>query len=103
MSSDHQYNVLVSFMNANIILDHKIKTQNGWVAGNDFLWESKHEEAQSPAAPCKKNNKDLHFELWHPSESIIHASAKALGFQVTATFKPCENFALGEDKPTNQP
>ena len=45
-----------------------------------------------------KNINDLDIELGHPSESITHATAKAMGIQVTGTFKSCEDCALGNVK-----
>ena len=35
--------------------------------------------------PHKKNINNVHVELGHPSETITHATAKALGIQVTGT------------------
>ena len=45
-----------------------------------------------------KNINYLHVELGHPSKTITHATAKAIGIQVTGTFKLCENCALGKAK-----
>ena len=46
----------------------------------------------------KKNINDLHIELGHPSETITHDTAKALGIQVIVIFKPCKDCALGKAK-----
>ena len=46
----------------------------------------------------KKNINNLHVELGHPSKSIICATTKALGIQVTSTFKPCDDCDLGKMK-----
>ena len=49
-------------------------------------------------ATCKKNINDLHAELYHPSESITHATTKAMGILVTSVFKPCEDCIWGKAK-----
>ena len=51
---------------------------------------------QSATAPFKKKIKDLYVELGHPSETITSAMAKALGIQVTSTFKLYEDCTLGK-------
>ena len=71
---------------------------DGWVAVVEFLWESSQERAQSATALDKKNINDLHLKISHPSESITHATAKAMGIQVTGTFKLCEDCTLGKVK-----
>ena len=76
---------MVSSTEGYIILDHQIKTCNGWVAGVEFLFETSDERAQSATAPCKKNINDLHDELGHHSEFIIHATTKALDIQIMVT------------------
>ena len=48
--------------------------------------------------PLQENINELHVELSHPSESITHATIKAMNIQVTGTFKPCEVCALGKAK-----
>ena len=53
---------------------------------------------KSATAPCKKNINDLHVELGNSSESITHATALALGIQVTSTFKLCEDCTLQKAK-----
>ena len=49
-------------------------------------------------ALSKRNINDLHVELGNPSETITRITAKALGIQVTGTFKPFEDCALGKAK-----
>ena len=63
-----------------------------------FLWETTEERAQSANALHKKNISDLHIKLSHPSISITHATAKAMGIQVPGTIKPCDDYALGKAK-----
>ena len=82
----------------NIILDCQIKTHDGWVTRVEFLHETGEKNAQSATVFCMKNINDLHIELSNPSESIIHATAKKMHIQVTGTFKPCEDCALGKAK-----
>ena len=89
---------MVKSTDGNIILDCQIKTHGGWVTGVELLHETSDERAQSATAPHKKNIKDLHVEVGHPSKSIIHATTKALGIQVTGTFMPCEDCILGKAK-----
>ena len=59
------------------------------------LWN---ERAQSAMVPLKKNINNLHVVLRNRSESITHATAKALSIQVTNTFKQCEDCTLGKAK-----
>ena len=98
ISTDHQNNIVVSTTFGNNVLDCQIKTPNGWVTRVKVLQETNNERSQSGSAPLKKNINDLHIELGHPSDIITHANAKALGIQVTSTFKPCEDCALGKAK-----
>ena len=79
-------------------LDCKIKTHDCWVASIKFLCESSQERAQSAIVLHKKNVNDLHVELGHPSETITHATAIAVSFQVTSTFKPSEHCTLEKAK-----
>ena len=78
ISSDHCNNIMVSYTSGDIILDPQIKTCDGWVARVNFLQETHDKMAQSAIAQCKKNIKNLHVELRHFSESITHATTKAL-------------------------
>ena len=89
---------MVNTLTGNIILDCRIKTHDGWVAGVNFLRDSNNERAVSVTALHKKNINDLHIELGHPSKTITHITAKALGIQVTGMFEPCEDCALGKAK-----
>ena len=98
ISSDHQNNIVIKSTDVNIILDHRIKTHDGWVARVKFLWETSDERAQSATAPCKKNINNLHVEFGFPSESITHATAKASSLQVMGTFMPYEDYALSKAK-----
>ena len=84
--------------NGNILLDCQIKTHDGWAARVIFLWEISQERAQSATTLNKKNIYGLHIESGHPSKSITHATAKAMGIQVTGTFKLYENCTLGKDQ-----
>ena len=52
--------------------------------------------AVSATALPKKNTNNLHVEEGHPSETITHTTAKAPSIQVTGTFKPFEDCALGK-------
>ena len=98
ISSDHCNNIVANTRCGNIELDCKVKTHNDWIMGVNFLCIASNERAQSAMASPKKNIKNLHVELGHLFKTITHATAKALGIQVTGTFKPCENFALGKAK-----
>ena len=79
LSIDHGSNIMVKYTDGNIILDCQIKNHDGWVARLEFVWKINDERAQSAMAPHKKNMNNLHVELSHPSESITHATTKALG------------------------
>ena len=98
VSSDHQNKIVIKSTNGNIIFDCQIKTCDGWVVGIKFLQKTSDERVQSATAPCKKNINKLHVELSHPSKSITHTTAKALGIQVTDTFMSCEDCTLSEAK-----
>ena len=76
-------------------LYHQIKTQDSWVARVDFLWNSINKRAVLATALPKWNINDLHVELGHPSEAIMRSTTKVLGIQVTSTFNPCKDCALG--------
>ena len=89
---------MVNTLTGNIILDCQIKTSDSWVAGLDFLWDSNEERALSAMVLPKKNINNLHVELGHLSKTTTHITAKAIGIQVTGTFKPCEDCALGKTK-----
>ena len=82
---------MVKSSDDDIILNCQIKAHDCWVAGVTFLRAMPDKGAQSATAPCKKNINDLHIELGLQSESITHATAKALGIKVTGTFKLCED------------
>ena len=79
---------MVKSFERGMILDSQ-KTHDGWVARVKFLWEWTEERAQSITALSKKNINAIYVELGHPSKSITHAITKAMGIQVTSTFKLC--------------
>ena len=56
------------------------------------------EKTQTATTLCKKNINNLHVELRHPSETITHATAKALSIKVINTFQLCEDCVLGKSK-----
>ena len=66
-------------MDGNIIINNCIKTCDDRAAWVKFLQKTNDEGVQSANAPHKKNINDLHVEFGHPSQSITHATAKALG------------------------
>ena len=80
---------MVNTLTSDIILDSQIKTGGSWVVGVDFLCQASNKRAVSATALPKQNINDLQIELGHPSETMTQATAKALGIQVTDTFKPC--------------
>ena len=94
ISSDHQNNIAVNTPTDNIILDCQIKTHDSWVRGVNFFCKTNTDKAVSAITLTKRNINNLRVELGHPSETITQATAKALGIQVTGTFKPCKNYAL---------
>ena len=95
---DHCNNIMVNTSTGDIVLDCQIKTCNGWVAEVDFLDKANNERAVSATTLPKKNINNIHVDLGYPSENITQATTKALGIQVTGTFKPCEECALGKAK-----
>ena len=40
----------------------------------------------------------LQADVSHPSEAIIHAAGRSIGFYLTVMFKPCEDCTLGKTK-----
>ena len=96
ISSDHCNNIVVNTTCGNTILDHHIKTHDGWVTRVEFLHEFNNERKQSATAPPKKNINYLHIELKHTSKTITCATTEALNIQVTSTFKPCKDCTLGK-------
>ena len=85
--SNHQNNIRVSSTEDDIILDCQIKTHGGWVTKIEFLWETINYMTRSATATCKKKYQHLHVELGHPSKFVTCTTAKALGIQVSGTFK----------------
>ena len=81
-----------------IILDCRIKTRDGWIAGVNFLRKTMDKKAVTATAHIKRDINDLHAELGHPSEAITRSTTKNFGIQVTSTFKLCEDSALGKAK-----
>ena len=71
---------------------------DGWIVGIKFLQEISQERAQSATALHKKNINVLHVELGYFFKAITHATAKALGIQLTSAFKPSEDCALRKPK-----
>ena len=93
ISSDEANNIVITTPNGNIVLDRRIKTHDGWVAGVDFLRNVTDEKAVSATALIKRDINDLHVALGHPSEAITRSTAKNFNIQVTGTFEPCEDCA----------
>ena len=77
-SSNHWNNIVVNPSYGNIILDHQIKTCDGWVAGVPFLQETSQRRAQSATNLCKRHFNDLHVEVSHPSKHVNHVTQKPL-------------------------
>ena len=98
ISSDHFNNIVINTPSGNIVSDHQIKTRDGWVTRVNFLQASINEKAVSARALPTRDINDLHIELVHPSEAIMRSTARHLSIQVTSTFKPCEDCALGKAK-----
>ena len=98
ISSDEANNIVVSTSIGNTVLDCRIKTHDGWVAGVDFLQNVINKKALSATDLIKRDINDLHVELGHPSEAIKRSTAKNFNIQVTGTFKPCEDCTLGKAK-----
>ena len=78
---------MVNTSTGNIILDCRIKTHDGWVAGVDFFCKAYDEWAVSATTLPKRTVNNLHVDLDHPSETITQATTKALSIQVTSTIK----------------
>ena len=98
ISSNKFNNIVINTLSGNIILDHRIKTHDGWVTRVNFLQNSINERAVSATTLTKQNINNLHVELGHPSEAIMGSTTKSLGIQVTGMFNPCEDCALGKAK-----
>ena len=77
-------NKVLDNANTNIVLEGRIKTIDGWVAGVEFIHEKARKKAnalkkewilhsQQAGVSMTKSFKDvneLHLELWHPSKFI---------------------------------
>ena len=98
ISSDDANNIVMNTPIGNIILDHRIKTCESWIAGVDFIRNIANKKAVSATALIKQDINNLHVELGHPSEAITRSTAKSFGIQFTGTFRPCDDCALGEAK-----
>ena len=98
ISSDDSNNIVVITPIGDIVLDRRIKTCDGWVAGVNFFRISINKKAVTAAALIKQNIKNLHVELGHLSEAITRSTAQYFGIQVTGAFRPCEDCALGKAK-----
>ena len=81
-----------------IVLDRQVKTRDSWVAGVNFLRNAINEKVVTATALIKQDINDLHAELGHPSEAITRSTAKSFEIQVSSSFKPCEDCALGKVK-----
>ena len=77
ISSDQFKNIMINTLTDDIVMDCRIKTCNGWVAGVNFLQVSNNKRAVSAIALSKKNINNLHVELGHPSEAITRSTAEA--------------------------
>ena len=98
ISSDQLNNIVIDTLSGDIVLDHLIKTHDGWVTEVDFLPASNDKRALSATAPLKRNINNLNIETGYPSEAITRSTTKGLSIQVTSTFKPCEDCTLGKAK-----
>ena len=98
LESDCKNNFVPQCTGGNIILDHCIKTHNGWVDGVMFLWETSPQKAQWAKSSIQKCTNNLHSELGHQSEVITHDTGIAMGLHLTGTFKPCKDCILWEQK-----
>ena len=68
--SNNANNIVVITLIGNIVLDHRIKTHDSWVAGVNFLRNTINEKAVTAMAIIKQDINDLHVELSHLSEAI---------------------------------
>ena len=72
-------NIVVITPIGNIVLDRRIKTLDGWVAGVNFSRNAINEKAVTATTLIKQDINDLHVELGHPSEAIRRSAAKNFG------------------------
>ena len=79
MSSDNMKNIVLDTSDDWIVLDQRIKTKDGWVAGVGFINE-------------------LNMELGHTLKAITRATENARNLKLTGVFKACEDCALGKAK-----
>ena len=98
ISSDDTNNIVMITPIGNIILDRQIKSHDSLVAGVDVIRNSADEKAVSATALIKQDINDLHVELVHPLEALTRSTTQSFGIQVTGTFRPFEDCALGKVK-----
>ena len=105
MSSDNMKNIVLDTSDDWIVLDQRIKTKDGWVAGVGFIHEVFCEKAHvinENGAPMKFQKKnyinELHMELGHTLKAITRATENAMNLKLTGVFKACEDCALGKAK-----
>ena len=94
ISSNNANNIVMITPIGNIFLDRRIS--DSWVAGVNFYRNAINKKDVFVTAFVKRDINNLHVELSHPSEAIMRSTAKNFGIQVTGTFRPCEDCALGK-------
>ena len=91
--------------NADTMLDHRIKTRDGWVAAVNNICErtSKlahvlkggliihRDQAGILMTQLFKDVDELHIEIENPLDAITRSMGKAMGLQLTSMFKTCED------------
>ena len=67
-----------------VVLDCWIKTQDGWVAGVQFICKKKNNRACLSMESKTCNMNGLHNKLSCPLKDIAQATGKAIGLKVTS-------------------
>lgn len=100
LSSDEKNNILLNYPDGSTIsFDRRLKTKDGWVGGVDIVPIAESGKAENIKAKSIHVN-DLHEQLSHPDEATTRQTGRAMGLNVTGSFKPCEACLVGKAKKT---
>ena len=97
MSNDRMKNIVLDTSDGQIVLDQRIETRLGWVAGVNFIYEDSNKKAHAVnenVYPMKFARERMNVELGHQLAAIMRATGKVINFKLTGTFETCEDCAL---------
>ena len=112
LGSDARNNITLTTKNTRVVMDRRIKTPNGWVAGVEIIPDVERFQAmqrkQQLEIACalvesskKVDVNALHCALTHPSLETTRATAAANGWTLTGEASTCMDCALAKAKQRN--